>query len=126
MQENGGLEAGDELGSQLERMIEDMEDTINDLRGGVIDPILIERQQNILSRMLEAEDAMEEREEEERREGTTAEDPLNRPTPPMSLEELEQRIRQRLNDPNFTPFAPDYQRLVQQYFELLRQQQVDS
>ena len=126
MQENGGLEAGAELGSQLERMIEDMEDTINDLRGGVIDPILIERQQNILSRMLEAEDAMEEREEEERREGTTAEDPLNRPTPPMSLEELEQRIRQRLNDPNFTPFAPDYQRLVQQYFELLRQQQVDS
>jgi hypothetical protein len=44
----------------------------------------------------------------------------------MSLEELEQRIRQRLNDPNFTPFAPDYQRLIQQYFELLQQQQVDS
>ena len=43
----------------------------------------------------------------------------------MSLEELEQRIRQRLNDPNFTPFAPDYQLLIQQYFELLRQQQVD-
>ncbi|MDC3136899.1 hypothetical protein OBA44_04940 [Bacteroidota bacterium] len=126
MQQNGGLEAGDELGSQLERMIEDMEETINDLRGGVIDPILIERQQNILTRMLQAEDALQERDEEERREGTTAEDPLNRPTPPMSLEELEQRIRQRLNDPNFTPFAPDYQRLIQQYFELLQQQQVDS
>jgi hypothetical protein len=126
MQQNGGLEAGDELGSQLERMIEDMEETINDLRGGVIDPILIERQQNILTRMLQAEDALQERDEEERREGTTAEDPLNRPTPPMSLEELEQRIRQRLNDPNFTPFAPDYQRLIRQYFELLQQQQVDS
>ncbi len=126
MQQNGGLEAGDELGSQLERMIEDMEETINDLRGGVIDPILIERQQNILTRMLQAEDALQERDEEERREGTTAEDLLNRPTPPMSLEELEQRIRQRLNDPNFTPFAPDYQRLIQQYFELLQQQQVDS
>ncbi len=126
MQQNGGLEAGDELGSQLERMIEDMEETINDLRGGVIDPILIERQQNILTRMLQAEDALQERDEEERREGTTAKDPLNRPTPPMSLEELEQRIRQRLYDPNFTPFAPDYQRLIQQYFELLQQQQVDS
>lgn len=126
MQQNGGLEAGDELGSQLERMIEDMEETINDLRGGVIDPILIERQQNILTRMLQAEDALQERDEEEQREGTSAQDPLNRPTPPMSLEELEQRIRQRLNDPNFTPFAPDYQRLIQQYFELLQQQQVDS
>lgn len=126
LQESGGLDAGDELGSELQRLIEDMEDTINDLRGGVVDPILIERQQNILSRMLEAEDALQERDEEEQREGTAAEDPLNRPTPPMSLEELEQRIRQRLNDPNFTPFAPDYQRLIQQYFELLRQQQVDS
>ena len=125
MQQNGGLEAGDELGSELQRMIEDMEDTINDLRGGVVDPILIKRQQNILSRMLQAEDALEERDEEEQREGTAAEDSLNRPKPPMSLEELEQRIRQRLNDPNFTPFTPDYQRLIQQYFELLRQQ-VDS
>ena len=126
IQQNGGLKAGDELGSELQRMIEDMEETINDLRGGVVDPILIERQQNILSRMLQAEDALQERDEEEQREGTAAEDPLNRPSPPMSLEELEQRIRQRLNDPNFTPFAPDYQRLIQQYFELLRQQQVDS
>ena len=102
-----------------------MEDTINDLRGGVVDPILIKRQQNILSRMLQAEDALQERDEEEQREGTAAEDLLNRPNPPMSLEELEQRIRQRLNDPNFTPFTPDYQRLIQKYFELLRQQ-VDS
>ena len=126
MQQKGGLEAGDELGSQLERMIEDMEETINDLRGGVVDPILIERQQNILTRMLEAEDALQERDEEEQRESTSAQDPLNRPNPPISVEELEQRIRQRLNDPKFTPFAPDYQRLIQQYFELLQQQQVDS
>ena len=126
MQQNGGLKAGDELGSELQRMIEDMEDTINDLRGGGVDLILIERQQNILSRLLQAEDALQERDEREQREGTAAEAPLNRPNPPMSLKELEQRIRQRLNDPNFTPFAPDYQRLIQQYFELLRQQQMDS
>ena len=61
LQESGGLDAGDELGSELQRLIEDMEDTINDLRGGVVDPILIERQQNILSRMLQAEDALQER-----------------------------------------------------------------
>ena len=125
MQQNGGLETGDKLGSELQRMIEDMEDTINDLRGSVVDPILIERQQNILSRMLQAEDALQERDEEEQRKGAVAEDPLSRPDPSMSLEELEQRIRQRLNDPNFAPFAPDYQLLIQQYFELLRQQQVD-
>lgn len=121
LQRNGGLEGGDQLSSQLERMIEEMEETINDLRGGATDPTLIERQQNILSRMLEAEKAMQERDEEEKREGTTGTD-IPRPQPPeMTLEELEKEIRNRLNDPNFTKYSPDYQRLIERYFELLKQ-----
>ncbi len=123
MQQNGGVEGGDQLGSDLERMIEQMEETINDLRGGAVDPTLIERQQNILSRMLEAEDAMQERDEEERREGSAGES-IERISPPeMTLEELEQQIRNRLNDPNFTKYSPDYQQLIQRYFELLKELQ---
>ncbi|GAB5409645.1 MAG: hypothetical protein BalsKO_20100 [Balneolaceae bacterium] len=121
LQQNGELEGGDELGSQLERMIEEMEDTINDLRGGAIDPTLIERQQNILSRMLEAEQALQERDEEEKREGTTGVNPIRQTPPELTLEELEKQIRNRLNDPNFTKYSTDYQRLIEKYFELLRQ-----
>ncbi|HET8864376.1 MAG TPA: DUF4175 family protein [Gracilimonas sp.] len=122
LQQNGDF-SGDKIGSELERMIEDMEDTINDLRGGATDPILIERQQNILSRMLDAEQAMQERDEEDKREGSIAED-LNRSTPPeLTLEELEKQIQNRLNDPNFTKYSPDYQRLIENYFELLKRLQ---
>ncbi len=120
LQRNGELEGGDKLGSEIERMIEEMEDTINDLRGGAVDPTLIERQQNILSRMLEAEEALQERDEEEKREGTTGQD-VPQPTPPdLTLEELEKQIRNRLNDPNFTKYSADYQRLIERYFELLK------
>lgn len=120
LQRNGDIEAGDKLGSELERMIEEMENTINDLRGGAVDPTLIERQQNILSRMLEAEKAMQERDEEEKREGTTGRDAAQ-PTPPeLTLEELEKQIRNRLNDPNFSKYSADYQRLIERYFELLK------
>lgn len=119
LQRQGGME-GDRLGSELERMIEDMEDTINDLRGGAADPMMIERQQNILSRMLQAEQAMQERDEEDEREGQEAEQ-FERATPPeMTLEELEKEIRTRLNDPNFTKYSEDYQRLIEKYFELLK------
>ena len=119
IQRNGGAD-GDRIGSELERMIEEMEDTINDLRGGAVDPLLIERQQNILSRMLNAEKALQERDEEEKREGKNA-DFLEQNTPPeITLEELEKQIRSRLNDPNFTKYAPDYQRLIERYFELLK------
>ncbi|MBO6523655.1 MAG: hypothetical protein JJ971_07525 [Balneolaceae bacterium] len=120
LQRNGELEGGDKLGSEIERMIEEMEDTINDLRGGAVDPTLIERQQNILSRMLEAEQALQERDEEEKREGTTGQD-IRQSTPPeLTLEELEKQIRNRLNDPNFTKYSADYQRLIERYFELLK------
>lgn len=122
LQQSGEFD-GNRLGSELQRMIEDMEDTINDLRGGVADPTLVERQQNILSRMLEAEQAMQEQGEEDEREGSSPND-FNRATPPeLTLEELEKEIQSRLNDPNFTKYSPDYQRLIEKYFELLKQLQ---
>lgn len=121
LRRSGELEGGDKIGSDIQRMIEEMEDTINDLRGGAVDPTMIERQQNILSRMLEAERALEERDEEEKREGATG-NRLQRPTPPeLTLEELEKQIRNRLNDPNFTKYSSDYQRLIEKYFELLKE-----
>lgn len=122
LQQSGELD-GDRLGSEIQRMIEDMEDTINDLRGGAADPTLVERQQNILSRMLEAEQAMQEQGEEDEREGSNPEDPQRATPPELTLEELEKEIQNRLNDPNFTKYSPDYQRLIENYFELLKQLQ---
>lgn len=120
LQRNGSLEQGDQLGSELERIIEELEESINDLRGGVVDPLSIERQQNILSRMLNADKALQERGEEEKREGTTGEN-LATPIPTtITLEELEKEIRNRLKDPNFTKYSPDYQKLIEKYFELLK------
>lgn len=120
LQQNGGLESGDRLLSELERMAREMEETINDLRGGETDRMLIERQQNILSRMLNAEKAIQERNKEERREGTAAEDPPRAVPPDVTLEELQKKIRNLLNDPELTQFSEDYQKLIEQYFELLK------
>lgn len=118
LQKNGGTE-GDKVGSELERMIEEMEDAINDMRGGAVDRTLVKRQQNILSRMLESEKALQERGEEEKREGQTGKE-LERIIPPeLTLEELEKQIKSRLNDPEYTKYAPDYRKLIERYFELL-------
>ncbi len=120
LQRRGVLEQGDRTLSELQRMIDDMEDSINDLRGGMTDPIMVERQQNILSRMLDAEQALQQRGETEEREGT-ASDGYDRTLPPdMTLQELEQEIRSRLQDPNYTPFSESYRRLIERYFEQLR------
>lgn len=126
LQKNGGLESGDQVLSELERLSEEMEKTINDLRGGQTDPFLVKRQQNILSRMLNAEKAMQERGEEEKREGTSADDVPQNVPPDVTIEELQKRIRKLLNDPDRTRFSEDYQRLIEQYFKLLRDIQAES
>jgi hypothetical protein len=121
MREGGDLRPGDQMMSELQRVLEQMEDTINDLRGGSTDRILVERQQNILSRMLEAERALQERGEDEERRGETVTDFERRTPDELTLEELQQRIRSSLQDPDQTRFSQDYQRLIERYFELLQE-----
>lgn len=120
LQRRGELESGDRVLSELERMSEQMENAINDLRGGQLDQQLMQRQQNILSRMLNAEKAVQERGKEERREATTAEEREQRTSPDITLEELQKQVRNMINDPDYTTFSDDYQRLIERYFELLK------
>ncbi|MCH8548285.1 MAG: hypothetical protein LAT80_05370 [Balneolaceae bacterium] len=120
LQRRGGLDQGDRTLSEMQRMIENMEESINEMRGGVTDPLMIQRQQNILSRMLDAEESMQQRGETEEREGTAATDQDRTLPPEMTLEQLQQEIRSRLQDPNYTRFTEQYQRLIEQYFEQLR------
>ncbi|WP_440999325.1 DUF4175 family protein [Fodinibius sp. SL11] len=121
LQRRGQLESGDRVLSELERMSEQMEDAINDLRGGRLDEQMTQRQQNILSRMLNAEKAIQERGKEERREATTAQEREQGVSPDVTLEELQKQIRNMINDPNYTSFSDDYQRLIEHYFELLKE-----
>ena len=123
LQQRGALDPGDRALGELERMIEEMEESINDMRGGMSDPMMVRRQQNILSRMLQTEQSLQQRGESEEREGT-ASNPYDTTLPPeMTLEELEQEIRTRLQDPNYTRFSEQYQRLIERYFELLRRRE---
>ncbi len=122
LQRSGALREGDRALSELQRMAEQMEEAINDMRGGLVDPLMNERQQNILSRMLEAEEALQQRgEEEDDYAGRTPED-FERAIPPdITLEELRQEIRNRLQDPQYSRFRDTYQELIERYFERLRQ-----
>ncbi len=67
-----GKEGG--AGGNLDEVIDKMEDTELDLANKKITQETIERQKEILTRLLEAEDALRERELDEKREAKTAQD----------------------------------------------------
>ncbi|WP_421977566.1 DUF4175 family protein [Roseivirga seohaensis] len=65
---------GDNLGEKIDKLIEQMEKNEEDLINKNLTEETVERQQEILTRLLEAENAMNERGEDEERKGETATD----------------------------------------------------
>lgn len=98
------------------KMLEDMEKTEKDIVNKKITQETIERQQDILTRLLKSEKAERQREEEQRRESTEARD--NKTSNPENFEQYN-KIKNREVEllktlpPNLNPF---YKNKVSEYF----------
>jgi hypothetical protein len=96
-----------------------MEELEKDIVNGELDQLSLDRQQNILTRLLQAENAERIRGEKEERESKTAQD-VQREKPP-SLEEYEQRKAQEIELLRTVPadLTPYYKDRVNDYFNTL-------
>ncbi len=112
---------GTRLLGDLRRIAEEMRELVQELRSGQLSMETLRRQHRILSRMLDALRSVYERDYEPERESRPGQD-IVRPSPPglrpeqLYLHPVQQRLQQLQN-----AYSPDYQRLIQRYFELLRQ-----
>lgn len=100
----------------VQKIIEDMEQTEKDIVNRQITQETLERQKEILTRMLKSEKAEMQREQEERREATEARD-YERSNPEELMEFFKLKSREvellRTLPPNLTPF---YRNKVSDYF----------
>uniref|UniRef100_UPI0040479380 DUF4175 family protein n=2 Tax=Roseivirga sp. TaxID=1964215 RepID=UPI0040479380 len=117
-----GLDNGDGLGEKIDRLVEQMEKNEEDLINKNISEETIERQQEILTRLLEAETAINERGQDDERKGETAYDydisipeSLNQYLKAKEKEiELLRTIPAKLN--------PYYKEETSKYFKKIKQQ----
>jgi len=116
--------AQNQLMGDLERIAEQMEETIQELQQNQTDRRTIERQQQILTRMLNAQKSLQQQGREEQREGREADDAFDRESPgELTREEQIDRLRRDLIRALETGYAPDYEDLIKRYFELLQEQE---
>jgi hypothetical protein len=117
-----GLDNGDGLGDKIDKLVEQMEKNEEDLINKNVSDETIERQQEILTRLLEAETAINERGQDDERKGETAYDydisipeSLNEYLKAKEKEiELLRTIPARLN--------PYYKEETSKYFKKIKQQ----
>lgn len=117
-----GLDGGKQLGEQIDKLIEQMEKNEEDLINKNITDETIERQQEILTRLLEAETAVKERGQEEERKAATAYD--YELSVPESINEYLKAKEKEIELLKTIPakLNPYYKKETNKYFKKIKQQ----
>lgn len=116
---------GNALGD-LNKIAEEMEETVRELEQFRQDRELLQRQQQILTRLLDASRSMNTRGREKRRESRTGEDPERQSPGELTPDQKADELRRDLIRALESGYAPDYEELIKRYFELLQESTQES
>jgi hypothetical protein len=108
----------------LNRVAQDMREVQTDLAQGTVNPETLRKQDRILSRLLDSQRSMRERDFEKTRKAETGRTTTRATPPPLDLssQEGKNRLRQELLKALEEGYARDYEDLIKKYFEALEQQ----
>lgn len=122
-----GSEARQQIMGDLEKIAEQMDQTARDLEQGRHSRDLIERQQQILTRLLNAQQSLRTQGKEQQRRGREAEDEYEQ-RPPGELPSTEEadQLRRDLIRALEMGYSPDYEELIKRYFDLLEDSDRES
>lgn len=102
----------------INQLIEELQAVSRQLRQNRLDESLIRRQERILSRLLDAQKSINQREYSRRRRGETRED--EEWALPPDIQQEFQRLRQRaLLEENYRNYPQEYQELIREYLRLI-------
>ena len=129
LQETGvGSEVREQVLGDLKKIAEQMEKSAQELeRGQRPSRELIERQRQILTRLLNAQKSVRTQGKQKQRQGREASDDIEqeRPGELPSSDEADQ-LRRDLIRALEMGYSSDYEELIQRYFELLRERRTGS
>ncbi len=110
------------LTSNLERIIEEMKEVATNMRTQKLDDDLFLKQERILSKLLDAQRSINERDFENQRESITGTQ-FNRNSPPeliLSNEESQDKLKEELLKAIKEGYLKDYEELIRKYYETLQ------
>ncbi|MFA3783542.1 DUF4175 family protein [Melioribacteraceae bacterium 4301-Me] len=110
------------LAANLDKILQDMQEVVTNLQTQKLDDNLIKQQERILSKLLDAQKSINERDYEETRQSNTGKD-IQRQSPP-ELELAKEKSKNKLKDELIRAinegYKKDYEELIRKYFEALQ------
>ncbi len=103
----------------LNKIANDMQEVVKDMQQNNVNPNTIQQQQRILSRLLDAQSSMRERDYEQRRTSTAGVTPTSPSPPELRNENDMNQMRNDLLKAAEEGYSKDYQELIRKYYEAL-------
>ena len=119
-QMNRNRDARNRMLGDLNRVADQMMESIEEMQQNRISRRTVQRQQQILTRLLEASKSMEQRGKDDKREGRTAEEIMRDSPSALPLPEQMERLRRDLIRALESGYSSDYEGMIRRYFELLQ------
>ncbi len=110
--------------ANLQKILDEMNEVVTNLETEKINDELVKQQERILSRLLDAQKSINERDYEKERKSTSGKN-VNRNSPPdliLSNEERKNKIRDELQKAMNEGYKKDYEDLIRKYFEALEKE----
>lgn len=106
----------------LENLTKQMQEVVTQMQTQKIDDDLIQKQERILSRLLDAQKSINERDFEQERKSETGRDIVRKGPESIDFKNLlkNEKLRQELNKYIREGYNKDYEELIKRYFELLQ------
>jgi hypothetical protein len=115
----------DKLMGDLDKISKDMEEVIKEMRQNNVDQNTIQKQERILSRLLDAQRSMRERDFEKKRKSESGKDFIRTSPKDIDLNSIEgkNKLQQDLLKAIEEGYTGDYEELIKKYYEILQKTQ---
>jgi hypothetical protein len=116
------------LPTDLDNILKKMQEVITDMQGEKLGDDLIQKQENILSKLLDAQRSINERDYEKERESRTSETVVRESpgeldlTNPNSLNKIQDELNKAVKE----GYLRDYEDLIRKYYETLQKEDIKS
>jgi len=118
--------SGNKALGDLGQIAKEMEEVIKDMKQHNIKPETIQRQERILSRLLDAQRSMRERDYEKKRQSRPGQDVVRKSPAELDLktQEGKNKLMEDLQKAMEEGYSKDYENLIRKYFEALQNMKI--
>ena len=112
------------LAANLEKILNEMKEVVTNLQSQKVNDDLVKQQERILSKLLDAQKSINERDYEEQRKSTVGKN-IDRASPPdliLSTDEGRNKLKDELMRAIKEGYKKDYEDLIRKYFEALEKE----